>query len=66
VDRYVGDSPKAEYSDVARAMGAGCPVRQDCLEYALADRTITGLWGGQDDRELRRELRRERRRQWPG
>lgn len=24
----------------------GCPVRADCLAYAVADRRLEGLWGG--------------------
>ena len=36
---------------------ARCPVRQECLDYALADESIVGLWGGTSDAE-RRELRR--------
>jgi hypothetical protein len=34
-----------------------CPVRQECLEAALADPVLVGLWGGTTDAE-RRELRR--------
>jgi WhiB family transcriptional regulator, redox-sensing transcriptional regulator len=36
---------------------ARCPVRQECLDFALADESIVGLWGGTSDAE-RRELRR--------
>ena len=36
---------------------AGCAVRQECLDFALADESIVGLWGGTSDAE-RRELRR--------
>jgi WhiB family transcriptional regulator, redox-sensing transcriptional regulator len=36
---------------------ARCPVRQQCLDFALADESIVGLWGGTTDAE-RRELRR--------
>ena len=39
---------------------AGCPVRQQCLEYALADPSLVGLWGGTTERE-RRTIRRARR-----
>ena len=34
-----------------------CPVREECLEAALADPDLQGLWGGTNDRE-RRQLRR--------
>jgi WhiB family redox-sensing transcriptional regulator len=47
---------KADYGPT-RELCDGCPVRQDCLEAALADDSLVGLWGGTTDRE-RRELRR--------
>jgi hypothetical protein len=34
-------------------------VRQRCLDYALADSTLVGVWGGTTDRE-RREMRKDR------
>jgi WhiB family redox-sensing transcriptional regulator len=37
----------------ARAICSVCPVRQGCLEYALADPEITGVWGGMTERERR-------------
>ncbi len=30
----------------AMAMCSVCPVREPCLEYAVADPEITGIWGG--------------------
>ncbi len=42
---------------VTRRECARCPVRQECLDFALADESIVGLWGGTSDAE-RRELRR--------
>jgi WhiB family redox-sensing transcriptional regulator len=46
----------------AKAICAGCPVRQDCLEYALRIREPHGVWGGMNELE-RRTLLRERERQ---
>ena len=40
-----------------RDLCADCAVRQECLEAALADPELVGLWGGTTERE-RRELRR--------
>ena len=40
----------------ARTIFAICPVRQECLAYALADPESAGVWGGFTDRE-RRKLR---------
>ena len=44
----------------ARGVCFDCPVRHECLEYALADPHIEGVWGGTTDQQ-RREMRRERR-----
>lgn len=30
----------------AKAVCAGCPVRTECLEYAMADESCVGVWGG--------------------
>lgn len=34
------------HSDVAKAVCAVCPVREECLEHALAIRPSDGVWGG--------------------
>lgn len=34
-----------------------CPVRDDCLDYALATDQTNGIWGGTTDRERARQLR---------
>jgi len=36
---------------------AHCPVRLDCLEYALTNRLDYGVWGGTSERERQRILR---------
>ena len=43
--------------DEAKAICAGCPVRGECLAYALRNRENDGVWGGRDPAE-RRKLRR--------
>ena len=30
--------------DRARELCAGCPVRQECLETALSDQSLQGMW----------------------
>ncbi|MGW4894105.1 WhiB family transcriptional regulator [Kitasatospora sp. NPDC004240] len=42
----------------AKAVCAGCPVRTECLAYALDERIDHGVWGGMTDRERRALLRR--------
>jgi WhiB family redox-sensing transcriptional regulator len=44
----------------AKAICAGCPVREECLEYAMRWDQLCGVWGGLSERE-RRQLRRQRR-----
>lgn len=36
-----------------------CPVRRDCLAYALDAKTVHGVWGGLDPLELRFTLGRD-------
>ncbi len=43
----------------AKAVCRVCPVRPQCLEYALGFDQLSGVWGGLSERE-RRQLRRER------
>src|SRR5271154_4643012 len=45
----------------AKAICAECPVRQACLEHALASREREGLWGGPKEREGRRIVRQRRK-----
>ena len=42
----------------ARSLCRGCPVRQLCLEYALAVGETHGIWGGLNELERRRLARR--------
>ena len=46
--------------DKARKICDQCPVRPECLEYALTYRIDHGVWGGASERERRRILRRRR------
>jgi WhiB family redox-sensing transcriptional regulator len=39
---------------IARRVCTICPVRQRCLEYALAEGVTHGVWGGASDRERQR------------
>jgi WhiB family redox-sensing transcriptional regulator len=43
----------------AKRVCAGCPVRAECLEFALASDERFGIWGGLSERE-RRRLRQRR------
>ena len=43
----------------AKQVCQGCVVREDCLDYALANGEKFGIWGGLSERE-RRRIRRQR------
>jgi WhiB family redox-sensing transcriptional regulator len=49
-----GSSPRP-----AKAVCHACPVRAECLEYALANDELYGVWGGLSP-QARGELRRAR------
>ncbi len=46
--------------EIARRICADCPMKEPCLEYALANRIDHGVWGGCSERERRRILKRRR------
>ncbi|MEA3076271.1 MAG: WhiB family transcriptional regulator, redox-sensing transcriptional regulator [Actinomycetota bacterium] len=50
-----------EEAEVAKAVCGVCPVRQPCLEFALATRERDGVWGGATEKERRRILRQRRK-----
>ncbi len=44
----------------AKEVCRGCVVREECLEFALANGEKFGIWGGKSERE-RRRIRKARR-----
>ena len=48
----------AKGAEVAIAICEGCPVRAECLEYALEHGEDQGIWGGVSERQ-RRTMRRK-------
>ena len=44
----------------AKAICAGCPVREACLDYALQTKERHGIWGGLSERQRQAEARRRR------
>jgi WhiB family redox-sensing transcriptional regulator len=62
---YVGEvdffPARGESVREAKAVCAICPVREECLEYALETNVLCGVWGGLSERE-RRQVRRDRAR----
>ncbi|TPM82622.1 WhiB family transcriptional regulator [Mesorhizobium sp. B2-3-3] len=41
----------------AKRTCTACPVRRDCLEFALETEQYWGVWGGLSQNELRRRVR---------
>jgi len=50
-----------EDAEPAKEICAVCPVRESCLEHALANREREGIWGGFTERERRRIVRQRRK-----
>jgi len=40
----------------AKKMCFSCPVKKDCIKWALETSQIWGVWGGKDEQEIRRTL----------
>lgn len=47
---YTGNERGFNYTD-ARKLCGKCPVAQQCLDYALANREEFGMWGGKSPKE---------------
>jgi WhiB family transcriptional regulator, redox-sensing transcriptional regulator len=45
----------------AKVICAGCGVRRECLEFALAQEQVYGIWGGTTSEDRQRDRRRRRR-----
>ena len=50
-----------EEAGPAKDVCDACGVRQQCLEFALANREREGVWGGATEKERRRILRQRRK-----
>jgi WhiB family transcriptional regulator, redox-sensing transcriptional regulator len=61
IDPEIFYPPTDEEADEAKAICAICPVRQMCLEHALAAREREGVWGGLTERERRRVIRQRQK-----
>ena len=48
---------RIEREHLAKKLCANCPVREDCLEAALARHESYGIWGGLNELERRAFLR---------
>lgn len=53
-DFFFSTQPTEKYQ--VKNLCFSCPVRKDCLKWALEHRQIWGIWGGKDEGEIRRTL----------
>jgi WhiB family redox-sensing transcriptional regulator len=49
-------SSESEKKSAAKNICFECPVRKECLQWALEHKQIWGVWGGKDEYEIRRTL----------
>lgn len=61
VDVFYPSTEDDADADEAKVVCSECPVREACLEHALAHREREGIWGGTTERERRRIVRQRRR-----
>lgn len=54
VEYFFSTQPEEKYQ--AKNLCFECPVREQCLKWALENRQIWGIWGGRDEGEIRRAL----------
>ena len=52
--------PSLDQITQAKAICAGCPVRRQCLAFALDTRQDHGVWGGMSEQERRLRARKTR------
>lgn len=59
-DHFFFPPPKIRISPEIRRICGGCPVRTDCLAYALNNSEDDGIWGGLTETERRALKRRQK------
>lgn len=56
-----GSTAQADQNAVRKEFCNSCPVKTECLNYAIDNRIDNGVWGGASERE-RRRIRKNRAR----
>jgi hypothetical protein len=54
IEFFFSEEPREKA--VAKSLCSICPVRKDCIKWALETAQIWGIWGGKDEHEIRRTL----------
>tara|TARA_B100001996_G_scaffold132253_1_gene100597 strand:+ start:447 stop:749 length:303 start_codon:yes stop_codon:yes gene_type:complete len=60
VDPSIFFVERGESGEEAKAICATCPVKQECLDYAIKFNERVGIWGGMSDKQIRQEVRRRK------
>jgi len=58
-DLFFTSDPTGQTTRQAKAICRHCPMQGQCLDYALADLSMQGIWGGTTERD-RRIIRKSR------
>lgn len=53
-------SQRGESTEPAKLICQKCPVKEPCLDYALANNETIGVWGGMSRKQRRIEARRRK------
>ena len=56
-DEMESPADRREREDEAKAICRQCPVRIECLDYAIVTNEQYGIWGGLNESELKAEKR---------
>jgi WhiB family redox-sensing transcriptional regulator len=63
-NRYAFAEIRAQRELAALAICDGCPVRAECLSFAVETRQDFGVWGGRTEQQLRRLISQSGRAEW--
>lgn len=61
-DVFFPEKGQGNYGRLARQVCASCPVKQECLEYAIESGEQYGIWGGMNAKERYKERRKMEKR----
>lgn len=54
IDNFFANKPAQQWE--AKKLCGECPVRAECLKWALEEKQIWGIWGGLTPKKIRRTL----------
>ncbi len=54
INNFFANKPSQQYQ--AKKLCDVCPVRKECLQWALETKQVWGIWGGLDYQQIRRTL----------